>query len=78
MASPFRPVQVAPDIKISAKLHEKLIMHIRDRMQFSRDMRDARVELFETTDRELANYLIRDLDDRKRQRENRRGQGPAG
>lgn len=73
--SPIKSFQVAKDIKLSSQQHEALLRHAIDRLDLSKNIRDKEVHKFEAIDREYYGYLLRDQDDRKRERDNAQGKG---
>ncbi len=70
-------VQIGAELFISEKDEDKLIKHIRDRLEFaSGDHRDSFVDRLEHIDRELSGYIKLDAEDRKRERDNKLGFSP--
>jgi len=55
--------------------HDKLLRHINGRLELSKRVRDTYISTFRYIDKEYHTWLLRDADDEKRQRDNRRGRG---
>lgn len=71
------PIQLGDEIQISDNNGEKLLKHIQQRLEFAGgDFRNSFVDRLEIIDRELSGYIRLNEDDRKRERDNKRGFSP--
>jgi len=62
-------------LTLTEKQHTKLLDHLRGLMDLGAPMRDVRANRYEFIDREVYGYLLLSEDDKKRERDNRRGKG---
>jgi hypothetical protein len=68
--------QIGPQLWLSEKEHTRLVNFINNRLQSFETVRGALVEKFENIDREYFGFIQLDEDDKKRDRDNKRGKGP--
>lgn len=68
-------IQVGSDIKLTQEQHDKLLAHCVDRLELSKNIRDNYIELFEFIDKEYNSYLLRDAEDKQREKDNLQGKG---
>jgi len=64
------------EMLLTAKNHEKLLRWIQERLEFANETRAPLVDRFEIIDRQISGYIKHTRDDRKRQRDNERGESP--
>ncbi len=66
-------VQVNEDLFISRANHDKLLKHIKARLDFGNTIRDDLIHRFEGIDKELSGHVVLDQEDKERDRDNKRG-----
>lgn len=74
---PPKPMfKLGDNLQISQDNHAALLRHITDRADVASQMRDQYIERYRVIDREVEGFLRLDQDDRRREIDNRKGQGP--
>lgn len=64
------------DITITEEQHEQLLKYLIERLLFGNQLREVMIPRWEFIDQQVAGYLVREYEDRKRQEENRKGHSP--
>ena len=67
--------KVDTDLTLSEKNHTALVKHLKEKLEFGKQMRDTQADKFEIIDRKIYGYLVLDDDDEKRERDNQKGYG---
>ena len=68
--------RIAANLSITAKQHDALLQHIKDRLDFAKQFRDQELGRWKAVDKEMAGYMILEDDDKARQQDNLKGFGP--
>jgi len=67
--------QVGKDLYLTEAAHTKLLKHLKERLEFSKDLHDQQVAKFKKIDQAVYGYLVLDEDDEKRREDNEKGYG---
>jgi hypothetical protein len=76
MAEKSKRIRLSENVVISQKQHDDLLRFITARLQFGNEIRDEMLDKFEQIDRELNGSIQLDQDDKKRDRDNKKGKSP--
>ena len=67
--------KVSKEVELTEANHDKLLKHVKKRLQFSKELHDQQVAKFEVIDKAVYGYLVLDEDDEKRKKDNENGYG---
>lgn len=68
-------IKLDANLEITATNHANLVEHIKDKLQFAKELRDAQVDKFEKIDKKVYGHLVLDYNDQKREMDNQKGYG---